>query len=408
MAPYLLIALLLAIEPASADPVALDEAALWAEAGALEQQGAYEAAAQVFAPLADAYPQDYAIQLQAAWLAFSAGDYARAETGYARAIELSQGAAEARSGLAWTHLRQAKPSRARREFEALLAEHPGLASAEAGLDELRQRRFIISPIAHGIGHIYAGHPTLDWAIGTSVSLPMVIAEHVLVIPSYRFAHFLPRDVSQGMGMMAGQGGNTQSVPAFDQHEAHLGVGVTWPRVGALAQYAYLNDGSQAHDHAHVVGLSLRYSPWGDGILDVSAAGFRSGWIGRLAPAWRMPVTRWLNLQPGFALQLVGREVLPSGFGSLVFHGRTGALVLGGKGGLEERPVYLETPAIFAFAGRITWGAWIAGSLRLGKGVDLRASYETHHLRAPDGAGGIAPTQVHYIALGLRWTSARTL
>lgn len=391
----LLCALLLANPPDPAGPEALDEAQIWVEAAKLEQAGDYAEAAELFAPLAEAYPQDYATQLQAAWLAFLAGDDEQAERRYAIAVELSEGAPLARSGLAWTHLRRGERRRARREFEAVLAEYPGFESAEEGLEELRRRRFSIAPRVLGVGHVYAGHPSLDWAAGLSAAAPMVIAEHLVLSPGYRYAHFLLRGRERGRrGRRSNPGGR------FDQHEAHFGVGGTWPEAGFLAQYAYLDDGSTDHNHAHVVGLSLRYSPWGDGFVSGNAAAFRSGWVGRVAPSWRMPATDWLDVQPGFALQFANREVLPSGFASLVVHGRPGELVIGGKGGLEERPVYLETPVIFAFAGRILWGAWLGGRLHLGRGVSLQASYETHRLRAPTESGGVAPTQMHFIALGL--------
>jgi hypothetical protein len=37
-------------------------------------------------------------------------------------------------------------------------------------------------------------------------------------------------------------------------------------------------------------------------------------------------------------------------------------------------------------------------------VALHASYETHHLHAPTDSGIVA-TQIHYVALGLSWSSA---
>lgn len=403
MATWLGLSASLWLASAPAQPLAdaPDEAAIWTEAGTHERAGDYEAAARAFAPLADAYPQDYAIQLQAGWLAFLAEDYAAAESHYATAIELSQGAADARSGLAWTHLRQGHTRAARREFEALLADHPDLASATAGLAELDRRRFAITPSGFVIGHRYAGHPSLDWAAGASVGVSMVVAERVLVSANYRFARYLFESEGRRQGNM--QGSNAAADP-FDQHTAHVGLGMSWPQAGFLVQAAMLRDGSSAREHAWVVGASARFSPWGDGILDGSAARFASTWVGRIGASWRLPATRWLDVQPGAALQFVAHDVLASGSASVRVHGRVGSLALGGKGGLEQRPVYLEIPAIFAFDGRIRWGAWLVGDVHLGRGVHLLASYELHDLQAPTDAGAIVPTQAHYLALGLSWRS----
>jgi hypothetical protein len=379
----------------------------WTQSVALEKEGKHDAAAEVFAPLVDTYPQDYATQLRAAWLFYLAGDYRRAEARYERAIELSGGTPLARSGLAWTHLQRGKRRQARREFEAVLETHPEHPSAHEGLAELRRRRFVARPSVHAIGHAYSGHPDLNWALGGAVSMPMVIAEHAIVAPTYRVAHFLPQSQLVSRAHMAGPGGNgngnnggSGTAQTFQQHEAHLAAGITWPIAGLLLQYGFLSDGSFARDDAHVVGLSARYSPWGDGIVDASLAHFDSVVVGRIAPAWRMPATKWLDIRPGFAIQVLD-EVLGSGFATLVVHGKPGSLALGGKGGPERRPVYLEVPAIFGFDGKLWWGAWLAGDLRLPKGVHLHASYETHHLRPqPD-----QPTQIHYLALGLSWRSA---
>ena len=412
------------VGPEGPAEAASGEAAIWAETQALVDAGELDRAVERFEPLADAYPQDYATQLEAAYLAFLAGDYARAEARYAAAVSLSNGAATASAGLAWTHLRQGHDRQARDEFEDVLAKQPGFPPAVEGLAELRRRSFSINPIVFGIGHIYFQHPSLARAGGVSVGLPMLLARHLLVTGGYTYTRFTPTaalPVTRA-GPDSGQGGSGSGsgiwvgranprtttdlgVQGFNQHLAHVGLGGTWAKVGFLAQYAYLQDASVVDNDAHALGLSLRASPWGDLVLDTSATRFvRIGWIGRAALSWRVPATAWLDVRPGVAGQLVAGEVLPSGFASVRFHGRVGALTLGGKGGLEERPVYLETPAIFAFAGRIPWGAWFAGEVELSPGVHLLASYETHALQATPGSTRFF-AQAHYFGAGLQWRSS---
>jgi hypothetical protein len=389
----------------AADPYT--EAFVRAEALAAEGRFA-EGAAAVEAALGS-FPQDYALTLEAAWLRYQSGEYARAEVHYRRAIRLSEGAWEARLGLGWSLLLQGERGEAEGIFEGLAAEAPGDARAAEGLRAAQARVAVIAaPRAALTGQIYPDAGGMTGALGVSVGAPLVIKERVLVGVDYSFARF------QGVGAAARAGGMHMNMGGFgpgspvgrgdfiDRHAIYAHAGATWERVGFTTHYGYIRDGGRLIGDAHVAGAALRYSPLGDLSLAIAAGFWPDQAIPRASLAWAAPATRWLTITPAAAVQVADGAALGSGSLGAAVHGRPGALWVGGKVGPERRPIYLHVPETFSVDGEIRWGLWAGGRAELPGHFNLFAGWELHRL-AGVGPGAVV-TSAHILAIGVGWRS----
>lgn len=404
----------------------------------LEQRGRYPAAARHTEALIVAYPQDYGLRLRAGWLRFNAGHWRRAQRHYRAAMELSHGSLDSRLGLGWSLLRDGRRRAAITTLEALARDAPEVPEVAAAVQAARTRPVVVpSAWSWLTGQAHPRHATLRQGLGGQVGLGLRIAEHGLVNASYGFARLRYQPTEEALAFEAGNGdgaggpggsgsgsGSGSESPSpgpgpgpgsgrgthrfpytantIDQHQIHASVGVTWPVAGGLLQYGVLLDQGLATVHA--LGTSLRWSPWGDVVLDTSVTIEGGLARPRMAPSWRLPVHRSVWLRPGASLQVDGSEALGTGRLTLGVHGRPGTLWVGGMGGRERRPALLDVPVVFNLAEDLRFGAWVGGSVSLPHQLALLAGYEVYGLDPIDPA---APqTQAHYLTMGLSWTRSK--
>jgi tetratricopeptide (TPR) repeat protein len=420
----------------------------WEEALRLEADGQFGDALTLLESWVETYPQDYQLILQLGWLAFQAGDYVGAERHYQRAADLSRGSYDALLGLAWTDFRQGRYESAAAGFRQLLERHPedseladALAMAEAAAAPLVPW----TPWVSVTGLFYGDHPDADAGLGLAVGVTGTVARHLMIGASYRYGHFYgaqdlaqagsammaaERSLQQGPGPGDGQGpgpgpgpgtdpepvpdpgagpgpdsgGGSSDSPAgaagdtWDRHEVYVSAGPVFARFGLLAQYGRL---MRSDDVAiDLFGLSARWSPWGDILLDASYS-YSPDDIAdvlRVAPSWSMPVHRLLRVRPGLSFQALDGETLWSGQLTLAVHGRPGEVWLGGKVGSEERPVVFSAPAVYDFSGRIRGGGWVGGRVHLGA-WSTWLGYELTAVEWSESASDRG--LLHFIAVGIQ-------
>ena len=363
-----------------------------ARAIALEQGGQLAEAARTLEPFVAEYPQDYSFAIRLAWLWFRAGHYVEAELEYRRARALSGGSLDSELGLAWSWLRLGRKGDAADGFRAVLAVSPGNESATAGLELARATPFVAWPVAALTAHLYSDHPAKDWGLGVRAGLSGILIEHVYLGADYRFTHVTPPTVR----------GPVQQGSAFDQHEVWAGAGATWPAFGFTARYGFVSDGSGYLGDGQVIGASVRASPYGDIVLEGSASLWEDVTIARVALSYAVPVTSFLVLRPHVAIQEVSSETLVSGGGVALLHGAPGSLWVGGRGGDEFRPAYLDAVTTYDFTEHILAAAVAGGQVNLGGGAALQVEYEFLSLELDEPVFGYTTT-THLITVGVSAT-----
>ena len=372
-------------------------------AAELDKAGDPAAAAAALQPLEEGYSQDYTLQLRLAWLRYSAGDYAGAETSYRRVLVLNPNSLDALNGLGWTLVKRGKCDAARPRFEAVLTSKPDTELARAGLAACPEP----SPVTGALGasltaHAYQDHPLKTGALGVTASAPLGFLQHGLLRATYRYTNFW---TVQGEGYDDG----------FEQHEAHLSAGVSFKEWGLTGHYSFASEDTGTVGDVHLAGLTARYSPWGDITLETSVSLYDDMTVGRTALAWSIPLASWAALTPSFSLQVAHApdgygllddttEALPGGSLTLSFYGETGSAWLGGKYGKEVRPAYLwGTPSIYNNFDQLNWGIWAGGALNLGQGWSVFAAYELTALTTEESSGTDTDSNMHLVTLGVSWS-----
>lgn len=380
-----------------------------ARAAELERAGKPAEGAALLAPLSERYPQDLALHLRLAWLSYLAGHYVAAEAHYRGALALSPQSRDAQHGLAWALLKGGRRAEAHAQFKQVVERWPELELARQGLAASAPVPPVsISPRLHAIGQIYQDNPLKAGAVGFSFTLPLLIVQRVLLSTTYRFAHFIAAEDALGVG-------GTTLEQSFQQHEAHVSLGLVWPKWGVAAHYAYLHDGSFYLDYGYIVGLSGRVSPWGDIWMQASASLYPDMTVFRLAPSYRLPLLDWLSVTPGLHLQVAHEredtlqldqtdEVTVGGSLTVTLHHRLGDLWLGGKYGDEVRPAYLALPAAYNTPDRIRFGFWGGISVRPSPSLRLNLSYELVHMETMVNQNTLARSNLHLLVLGGTWSS----
>jgi tetratricopeptide (TPR) repeat protein len=387
---------LVALASAAGGRAQSDYAEAWEVASALEREERYEEAVAALAPLLERYPQDYALSLQLGWLAFRAEEYGAAERHYRQAVALSGGSREAQLGLGWTLLRRGEAGAARGVFRALLEAHGEEASALEGL-ALAERAVGggWDTWVGGFYHAYGGHPdvTRGWTVALGVR--GLALDHLLVAAAYRYSRYV-YETREAQGRGGGGNRAPERRVESDAHEVYVAAGAVFAAAGAALHYARLS--LAEGDAVDVLGLTARYSPWGDLLLEASVALFPDAEVVRLAPGWSLPVLAWLRVEPAASMQLEGGAGRWMGSLTLTVHGGPGAVRLGGKWGEEERLIALRAPAAYVLRGVTRFGGWLGGELALG---DWRpfASWELAGVEV-SGEGLVRTEVVHWVGVGL--------
>jgi tetratricopeptide (TPR) repeat protein len=352
-------------------------------AGALEAAGDLDAAARALAEALPLYPQDYALPLQLAWIHLRAGHFDRAEQLYRVALTRSPGAVEARLGLAAALERQGRCADAHPLYAALAAERPDLAEARAGLGRCAPPpAFRVTTALSFAGVYQPDHPVKRIEGSGALGVTLAHRSGFFVSGLYRYGRFSPA---------AGSG-----IAAWDQHEAFATLGYS-DKLGAFSlHYAFLHDGSGTLGDSHHLGISARWSPFGDIELRASASLYDDLEVFRAEPSWRLPLALGLSIRPGLGLSYAGGAGYVTGMGTLSFDHPRFSLWAGAKYGDEVRPAYLGIPVIYDLTEKIAYGAWAGASVNVSDDVRIHLTYALDRLKPASGDA----TNAHSLGLGL--------
>jgi len=209
-------------------------------------------------------------------------------------------------------------------------------------------------------------------------------------PSRRFgASVAPSlDVWHDNGWLGGAayrytwGSKRNEWPSWDQHELHLDVGYATRTVAAILQYAVVDDRSGFSGISHHAGVSARWSPFGDVLLDTSLSDMT---VFRTSPSWKIPIAWGLSIQPGVAMESAASQLHSNGSLAFALDRAWGSIQLGGKYGDEVRPAYLSARLITNTPESISWGVWTGGSWNAGHATRVSVSYAMNRLEYVGGS-----------------------
>ncbi|PIW02706.1 MAG: hypothetical protein CO108_16195 [Deltaproteobacteria bacterium CG_4_9_14_3_um_filter_63_12] len=348
-----------------------------AQLAALIEGGELVGAQQKVIELRALYSQDYALALQHGWLATQLGATEEAAAAYQRAAELSGGADEADLGLAlsWIELGDERAASAVADID----DPKVRAEARAALDAAEAATaFEFGASGALFSTTYTRQTARDSALGVQASADFAWGPALL--------DFDVRALSYGY--KGDPGRRNQAGASFSQTELYGGLGYAALDWGVQAQYGTVFDASSGSD-VQIVGGSLRWSPYGDLVLEESSSFYAAENVHRLALSWRVPFGDWFTTFGG-ATQFVGSDTYSNGFLTAGWAADDSALWVGGKLGDEYKPVYLAFPAIFNGDELLEFGASAGGSLALSERWWLAASYSWDRLEL-DGASADAHT-----------------
>src|SRR5262249_14644061 len=139
-------------------------------------------------------------------------------------------------------------------------------------------------------YLFPSHPWKTNGTGAIASADAVLDERWVLGAAYRFVRFGTSDAS------------TVTVAPFNQNEGYVDAGYAGASFGLILRGAVVGDGTGALGTSTHAGLSLRWSPLGDALLDASLSEYKDGAVARVAPRWRVPIAGPLSIVPGGFVQ----------------------------------------------------------------------------------------------------------
>ena len=383
--PAVLVAVALGVFPRGAKGASDPYDWAFARASEAAREGDFPGAARALATIVPAYPQDYAVALALGELELQAADYSAAERAFRLAVYRAPSARAAHLGLGWALVREGRCDEATPELRALTyGAEPGAESARQGVETCAPQHAVWGLDAAWNEYLFPAHPFKASASGFFARTDFAIADRWVLAGAYRFSGF---DTVSGSG-----------VAPFAQNEGYAHAGYDAPRAGFTADAAVVVDGSGYYGTSWHVGATARWSPLGDLFLRGSVSLYPDETIGRVAPAWKIPLGGPFSLLPGAAVQFAGGQVLPNASLSALADWSGFSLWVGGKYGDEARPAYLEHDVVYDIPERVAFGAWAGVRVRIVEGLWAQASYSFDRLHRTDR---FTPPEsdLHAIALG---------
>lgn len=339
------------------------------------------------------FPQDVELPLQLAWVLFQLQRYDESAHYYRLALSIGERGSDAELGLAWSLLRMHRNDEARAHFQTVIAARGSTTNAAQGLRECEQKPAdLVAPLwlqAQFMQsfYVYQNQPVLARVLASTMGLSALLHGRYFASALYRYSF-----VGTGDGQTS----------AFAQHDLYLSAGLTGKLLGATLQYGLIVDGSGYAGTSNHVGLSARYSPLGDILLNLSASLYSDVTALRGELLWNLPLYRGFGVRPGFALQGLSGQLFETGSVTLYYeHPRFGIFV-GGKYGDEKRAAYLANSFIYNGQARIPYGVWGGVTLRLQEGFKMSFSYAYDRMLRSD----VTPSQdFHFHSLNLSFSRA---
>lgn len=271
----------------------------------------------------------------------------------------------------------------------------GLVILLSSLGEAQEpaKLLLLPELSQGL-YIYENHPSRDLASATTARLSTWMFERYLLSATYRFTYL--------------NGRGSVSAPWLQQ-DVYAQAAYAVQRFGLSLHYAMvhgaLNASTDYAETSHHIGVSARYSEYGDGVFLFAASFYAANPVLRGELGWRIPVLAGFSARPAFALQWSPEGLRPSGSLTVRYDHTRFALFLGGKIGDEKRPAYLAYEFIYNGLDRILYGVWAGASGRLGAGFAATLSYALDRLATTvtstqSSASTEIQSSVHYLTLGV--------
>jgi tetratricopeptide (TPR) repeat protein len=361
-----------------------DYGSAFTRADTAERNGDLAAAARELESALQQYPRDYALTLRLGWLHFRQLRYTDAERSYRIASEVSEGAADALIGLAWSLIQQQRCADARPHLQRVLETVPGDARAQQGLDACATPdRVSASLWLEGGGALYHDNPWKSWSGDISIGATLAPLGPLQLGAAYRF-----------LGLSA----SDSRVAGYAQHEGYVQAGYASDAVALLAHGAIISSAQGVLSASRHVGISGRVQTFGALLLELSGSFYRDLWVARLAPAWHLTFGSF-SLTPGVALQRLARETLVAASLGAAFARERWSIWVSGKFGEEYRSAYLTQFAVWNSDDRIEWGVAAGLRIRVGEHWAVFVSYALNRLKSPDQLN----SDLHLLSLGTALT-----
>ena len=329
------------------------------------------------------YPRDYGLTLQLAWVEFQCEHFERAEQLFREAAGISEGALEARLGVAWSLVGAQRCEQAVPLLQQLLAEDARLDAARSGMLRCETRDDVHGAVWASIGgSLYRNDPWKDVSGSAMLGLRLRVPQHLQLGAVYRFLALRALD---------------PRVAGFVQHEIYAQAGYVDESIEALAHGALIWSGDVVGGSRHAgASLRVRYggSVPGDVFVEASGSYYRDLWAFRLAPSWTLIAGPW-SLTLEAAAQRVAQLWLGAGSASVTLTSDKFIFSLGGKVGPEYRAAYLNQFAVFNAADRSLGSVSAGAQLRIDASWSLFVSYMWVRLRSGDGLS----STLHNLSVG---------
>jgi hypothetical protein len=286
---------------------------------------------------------------------------------------LSDGAPDARKGLAWALIQQERCPEGIRILNEILKEEPDDVSLEAALEACRQRAHLNGDIWAALsGSLYQDHPWMQLAESASGGLRLQPWRHYQIGAAYRFIRLEPSDAR---------------VASLVQHEVYAQGGYTSPRLDLQATAAWIWGGDILVGSSRHAGAALRSRYLGrypgNFLLETSASYYRDLWVVAFSPSWTQTLGP-LSVTAGVSTQQFAHDTLLSASLWLGFGSGSASFSLGGRYGSEYRAAYLSQLSVFNAEERSIWAILANAGMRLSQHWTLFAGYGAIRLRSRDG------------------------
>jgi hypothetical protein len=347
-----------------------------ARARLAQAQGDLATAVTVLRQALEAWPQDYLLAVELAALLQRAGELEQAAQAWRTAIARSPAAPEAHLGLVATLAQQGRCEEARLEARSTDAQSTSTTGLLSDCDANAPK---VALSVSGAELVFANHT------GTAGTV-------TLDVPVGGFSFGLTGRYTQLFTSA------TTLTASSGQEEVYLRAGYGTRTFGASLVGAVVNDESGVVGLSGHVGVTLRYSPWGDVLLAASASFYSSLQVVRVEPSWRIPLGEYFSVTPAVAAQWSAGQYFFTPSLTVAFNHPRVSAWLGARYGEEVRPAWLLHSLVYGLAENVTWGGFAGVRVDLAGPVSVQAAWALDHLKASPG-GDAAGSLLNTFTLG---------
>lgn len=374
-----------------------------AQADEAAQSGEPGLAADLLAPWAERYADDFSLQMQVASFYFKDHRNEEALEHYRRAHALANGESrEAQLGVAYALLALDRKAEAQIELDQVLVQEPNDREARAALaprpPPAQPGNFTSWGWVLGGYQHYSGHPYKPQSNSFSAGMLVSIQRLLLLSASYRllnyqFAHY--------DALFQLQAPETER-----QQEGYLFAGIALERFALRGHYGHVSDESNPLVPAHIFGASASLWWWLSADAEVSVTHFEDEDVLRAALGGLLPIGAGFSGGPIASLQHMN-DVISSFGGRIRWATELLTLSVEARFGEERRPTYLLDSLSFASNDRIRSQVMPRVDWRVSPYFDLTGSYTWQRLNVTSYPADVE-ANAHFFNLALVAHSATRL